>query len=93
MLRICERSNKFSNFRSEISNLIQRDEGISKQLNGWIESLKNSDIKGPRYLNDRGRAQIQAKREADEFDKEIKATVEKAAKEREEQRRSSSTDA
>jgi len=91
MLRICERSNKFSNFRSEISNLILRSESISKQLNGWIESLKNSDIKGVRYLNDSERAKIQQRREREEFDQEIKAIVEKAAKEREEQRRSSST--
>ena len=89
MLRICERSNKFSNFRSEISNLILRDESISKQLNGWIESLKNSDIKGVRYLNDRERAKIRQRNEADEFDQEIKTMVEKAAKEREEQRKNS----
>jgi four helix bundle protein len=87
MLRICERSNKFSNFRSEISNLIVREESISKQLNGWIESLKNSDIKGVRYLNDKGRAKMQQKREFDDFDAEIKANVEKAAREREELRR------
>lgn len=87
MLRICERSNKFSNFRSEISNLIGREESISKQLNGWIESLKNSDIKGVRYLNDKERAKIQQKNDDDEFDRKIKYLVEKAAKEREEQRR------
>jgi len=87
MLRICEKSNKFSNFRSEISNLIQRVEGISKQLNGWIESLKNSDIKGVRYLNDRERTKIERKRAFDEFDLEIKAMVAKAAREREEHRR------
>jgi four helix bundle protein len=87
MLRICERSNKFSNFRSEISNLISRSESISKQLNGWTEALKNSDIKGVRYLNDRERSRINQKQEAEDFDREIKAIVEKAAKEREEQRR------
>jgi hypothetical protein len=67
--------------------LIVREESISKQLNGWIESLKNSDIKGVRYLNDKGRAKMQQKREFDEFDAEIKANVEKAAREREELRR------
>lgn len=87
MLRICERSNKFSNFRSEISNLISRVESISKQLNGWTESLKNSDIKGVRYLNDRVRTDIQRSKEDEEFDREIKSMVEKAAREREEQRR------
>ena len=87
MLRICERSNKFSNLRSEISNLILREESISKQLNGWIEALKNSDINGVRYLNDRERARIRQRNEADKFDHEIKSMVEKAAKEREEQRK------
>jgi four helix bundle protein len=87
MLRICERSNKFSNFKSDISNLIRREESISKQLNGWIESLKNSEIKGVRYLNDKERTRIRQKDEHDEFDKEIKSMVEKAAEEREEQRR------
>ena|SRR5690606_30177204 len=87
MLRICERSNKFSDFRSEISDLLTKAESISRQLNGWIESLKNSDIKGIRYLNDKGRARMQQKKEFDEFDAQIKAMVEKAAKEREEQRR------
>lgn len=82
MLRICERSNQFPNFRSEISNLILREESISKQLNGSIESLKNSDIKGVRYLNDRVRMKIQNDKEDDEFDREIKAIVAKAAKER-----------
>jgi len=38
MLRICERSNKFSNFKSYISNLIHPEKSNSKQLNGWIES-------------------------------------------------------
>jgi four helix bundle protein len=87
MLRMSERSNKFSNFRSEISNLILRSESISKQLNGWIESLKNSDIKGVRYLNDKERVRIRERQESDEFDREIKAMVEQAAREREEQRR------
>ena len=87
MLRMCEGLERFANFRSEISNLIEREESISKQLNGWIESLKNSDIKGVRYLNDRERIRIQQKKESDDFDQEIRSMVEKAAKEREEQRR------
>lgn len=89
MLRLCERSEKFSNFKSEISNLIKREEIISKQLNGWIESLKNSDIKGIRYLNDKERARIEQDKAAKEFDEEIKAMVENAAREREEKRRAS----
>lgn len=77
----------FGNFRSEISNLITQEINISKQLNGWIESLKNSDIKGIRYLNDKDRARIEQDKAAKEFDEEIRAMVENAAREREEQHR------
>ncbi len=45
MLRMCEGLERFSNFRSEISNLIGMAVNISKQLHGWIDSLKNSEIK------------------------------------------------
>ncbi|HEY2867725.1 MAG TPA: four helix bundle protein [Pyrinomonadaceae bacterium] len=37
VLRLCERVQKFDNFRSEISNLINKGQSISKQLNGWLE--------------------------------------------------------
>src|SRR5215213_9702151 len=41
MLRMCEGLDRFSNFKSEISNLIGMGVNISKQLHGWIDSLKN----------------------------------------------------
>ena len=71
ILRLCEHTHRFENFRSEISNLIVRVQGISRQLNGWIESLKNTDIRGPRYLNDKERAKYRQKQELDEFDREM----------------------
>jgi len=71
MLRLCERSSRFSDFKSEISNLIGMAINISKQLNGWIESLKNSDIKGVKFLNDKERAKAQQRREDQEFDREM----------------------
>lgn len=46
ILAICEQVPRFSNFRSEISNLKLRGENISKQIHGWVESLKNSDLNG-----------------------------------------------
>ena len=75
MLRLCERQPRFSNFRSEISNLIGTAVNISKQLHGWIDSLKNSEIKGVKFLTDKERTRYQKKREvsaADEaFDREM----------------------
>ena len=68
MLRLCESSPRFSNFKSEISNLITRGVGISKQLNGWIESLKNSKIKGSKFLTAKERERIAHEKEFEEFD-------------------------
>ena len=71
ILRLCEQVPKFENFKFEISNLITGTTNVSRQLNGWIESLKNSDIKGVRYLNDKSRQRRQEQKEFDEFDQEM----------------------
>lgn len=71
MLRLCERSKRSLDLRSEISDLIEKAKSISRQLNGWIESLKNSDIKGPKFLNDKVRARTKLNADFEEFDKEM----------------------
>src|SRR5439155_4309697 len=53
MLQVLIGWNSSGNFKSQISDLKGRVEKISKQLYGWIESLKNSDISGQRRLEDR----------------------------------------
>jgi four helix bundle protein len=72
MLRICEQLSQFKNFKSEISNLIGQAVGISKQLHGWIDSLKNTEIKGVKFLNDKTRKNYEQRKELDEFDLEMK---------------------
>lgn len=69
MLRLCESSTRFSNFKSEISNLMGRGTNISKQLNGWLESLKNSKIKGSKFLNQNERDKIAQDKEFAEYDR------------------------
>ncbi|HEV7700531.1 MAG TPA: four helix bundle protein [Pyrinomonadaceae bacterium] len=71
MLRMCEGLDRFSNFRSEISNLIGMAVNISKQLHGWIDSLKNSDIKGVKFLNEKEKLRLEQSREQDDFDREM----------------------
>jgi len=71
MLRLCEKLERFSNFRSEISNLIGMAVNISKQLHGWLESLKNSDIKGVKFLTEKERARFEKSREQEDFDREM----------------------
>lgn len=44
---------------------------ISKQLNGWIESLNNSDIKGVKFLTQKERDRIRKNKEFKEFDREM----------------------
>ena len=67
MLCLRERLPQFDNFRSEISNLKLRGESISKQLHGWIESLKNSEIKGVKFLTDKERNRLRVIKEDKEF--------------------------
>ena len=68
MLRMCECVTRFSNFKFEISNLIRQAVGISKQLNGWVESLKNSKIKGNKFLTNKEREALARDKEFAEFD-------------------------
>lgn len=45
-----------ADLKSEISNLKSLAESCSRQLRAWADSLQNSDIAGPRHLNDTSRA-------------------------------------
>lgn len=63
MLRVGARRPYLVDFKSEISDLILMAESCSRQLRGWADSLQNSDIAGPRHLNDKSRADYQ-KRQA-----------------------------
>jgi four helix bundle protein len=71
MLRVCERSERFSNFKSEISNLTGMAVNISKQLHGWLESLKNSEIKGVKFYTEKEKRRISENRQFEEFDREM----------------------
>ena len=61
MLCFFERRPALSNFKSAISNLKGLAESCSRQLRAWAESLQNSDIKGPRHLNDQSRMEWENK--------------------------------
>lgn len=71
VLRLCERIPRFSTFRSEISDLIELAISISKQLHGWLDSLKNTDIKGVRYFDEQTKSKIERDREFAAFDREM----------------------
>lgn len=71
MLRLCEGLDRFSNFKSEISNLIGMAVNIPKQLHGWLDSLKNSDIKGVKFYTEKERARLSSSKEDAAFDREM----------------------
>lgn len=56
--------------KSQISNLISTAESCSRQLRGWADSLQNSDIQGPRHLNNKSRQADDQKKRAAAFQKE-----------------------
>jgi four helix bundle protein len=62
MLTVAERRPYLANLRSEISNLKALAESCSRQIRAWADSLQNSEIAGPRHLNDRTRADYQKRR-------------------------------
>jgi four helix bundle protein len=72
MMRVLEGWKLFSHCRSQISDFINRGEKISKQLYGWIESLKNSEISGQRRLDDKARNRYAGKKEREEFLEELR---------------------
>src|SRR5688572_29614265 len=53
MLFLLHRRPRWTNFKSQISNLKSLAESCSRQLRAWADSLQNSDIKGPRHLNNK----------------------------------------
>ena len=71
MLCLLERVPTFSPLKSEICNLRSAAAGISRQLYGWIEQLKNSDITGQRHLNDKVRARTVAQKDQAAFLEEL----------------------
>jgi four helix bundle protein len=80
MMRVLERWNIFSHCRSQISNFIVRCEKISKQLYGWIESLKNSEIPGQRRLDEKAKNRYASKKEREEFLEELRRISDKSEK-------------
>jgi four helix bundle protein len=71
MMRVLETWNVFNHRRSQISNFIIHCENISKQLYGWIESLKNSEIPGQRRLDEKAKNRYASKKEREQFLEEL----------------------
>ena len=71
LLCLIDRLPSFEDLRSEISDLRSKAESISRQLRAWADSMQNSEIRGQRYLTDKGRRATKEAREREEFLKEL----------------------
>ena len=71
MLKVLARWDDFGNLKPQISDLITDSERISRQLYGWIESLKNSEISGQRHLDEKARTRYADKQEREAFIDEL----------------------
>jgi len=68
---LLERLPRFSALRSEILDLRSRALSISKQLRAWCDSLQNTEIRGQRYLTEKSRSAEKAKKDREEYLKEL----------------------
>ncbi|MGO9271612.1 MAG: four helix bundle protein [Terriglobia bacterium] len=71
MLCLLEKIPVFAELESGILNLKSSVESISRQLGAWVRTLRDSDIKGERYVNEKTRRADTARRDRDEFLKEL----------------------
>ena len=89
MLKVLGGWSDFSNLKSQISDLIRKSENISRQLYGWIESLKHSEISDQRHLDNKERARYSSKQSREDFLAEIDRINQTEAEKRQSKRKPS----
>jgi four helix bundle protein len=67
-----------SNLKSQISDLIPVAESCPRQIRAWADSLQNSDIKGPRHLNEQSRNEYDSERRRLSFQQRIREQFQQA---------------
>lgn len=83
MLQLSRGSDRSAGLGARLAELVADAESISRQLSGWADSLKNSDIRGQRHLNDVTREHYWQRRRAEAFMQQIRAATAEAAAQRE----------
>ncbi len=71
MLCLLERMPAFRDLESSILNLKSSVESVSRQLGAWIRSLRDSELKGQRYVSEKTRRTDKARLEREEFLKKL----------------------
>ena len=80
MLCLLDEIPAFRTLESETRELKSKAESISRQLGAWIRALRDSNMKGERYVNEKTRRIDQKARERQEFLEELKRIREDGAK-------------
>jgi hypothetical protein len=73
MLCLLERIPGICDLESEIGQLKTKAESISKQLGAWIHSLRDSGLKGQRFVCEKSRTAARVNREREEVLKELQS--------------------
>lgn len=71
MLHFAEGMPEAVHLKSQISDLKSLAESCSRQIRAWTEHLQNTDIQGPRHLNDKTRASYEGRQTAAAFRQEL----------------------
>jgi four helix bundle protein len=61
----------FSGLESDILNLKSAAESVSRQLGAWMGSIKDSELKGQRYVSEKTRQSDKSAKDRAEFLKEL----------------------
>ena len=77
-LRFCEGSAWAEDCLSDVRELIACSESVSRQLGAWIESLKNSELRGQKYATDATREEHEQKRRSEAFIAKIQKMAERS---------------
>jgi hypothetical protein len=78
ILAVAERLEALGDFRSQIADLKRKAESISRQLAAWINSLKETSIRGDRYLTEAARKKQDREKAAQEFLRELRQNFDPA---------------
>ena len=71
MLCVMERMSAFTDLKSETSDLKSLAESISRQLRGSAQHLQDTPIRGQRHMTSKSRQIDEARRDRDEFLREL----------------------
>ena len=66
------RIQEFADHKSQITEIMQLAESISRQLAGWLKSLKETDMPGQRHFSEKDKTVQEQKKRADVFIERLK---------------------